>query len=75
MMARPTSLERTALGVAFVAGLGVGMWDSLADLEATWSCEREFFPQIDAATREERHAGWRAALDRTLPSRFPNLAT
>jgi glycerol kinase len=72
---RPTSLERTALGVAFVAGLGVGMWDSLADLEATWSCEREFFPQIDAATREERHAGWRAALDRTLPSRFPNLAT
>jgi len=69
---RPTSLERTALGVAFVAGLRVGIWDSLADLEATWSCEREFTPQIDAATREERHAGWRDALDRTLPSRFPN---
>ncbi len=69
---RPTSLERTALGVAFVAGLGVGIWDSVADLEQMWACEREFTPQIDAATREERHTGWREALDRTLPSRFRN---
>ncbi len=66
---RPTSLERTALGAAFVAGLGVGTWNSIADLEQTWECEREFSPQIDAATRAERHAGWRDALDRTLPSR------
>ena len=65
---RPASLERTALGVAFVAGLRVGMWDSMADLEALWSCEHEFVPQIDAGIREERHAGWRDALQRTLPS-------
>jgi len=60
---------------AGVAAAEAFLRDRLADLEATWSCEREFFPQIDATTREERHAGWRAALDRTLPSRFPNLAT
>ncbi len=69
---RPTSLERTALGAAFVAGLGVGMWDTVAELEQTWICEHEFTPQIDDSTREERHAGWRDALDRTLPSRFRN---
>ncbi|MBM9465964.1 FGGY family carbohydrate kinase [Nakamurella leprariae] len=67
---RPTSLERTALGAAFVAGLGVGLWDGIVDLEQTWTCEREFIPLIDEATREARHAGWREALDRTLPRRF-----
>ncbi len=70
---RPTSLERTALGAAFVAGLGVGMWDSLAELEQTWACEREFTPQIDDTTRAERRGGWQEALDRTLPSRAHHL--
>lgn len=65
---RPASLERTALGVAFVAGLGVGMWDSVDDLDAMWSCEHEFVPQLDIGAREERHNGWRDALKRTLPS-------
>jgi glycerol kinase len=65
---RPASLERTALGVAFVAGLGVGTWDSIADLDALWSCEHEFVPQLDADHREERRNGWRDALERTLPS-------
>ena len=65
---RPAALERTALGVAFVAGLGVGIWDSTDDLDAMWSCEHEFVPQIDASVRDERHAGWRDALERTLPS-------
>lgn len=65
---RPASLERTALGVAFVAGLGVGIWDSTDDLDAMWSCEHEFVPQLDADTRHERRSGWRDALARTLPS-------
>ncbi len=66
---RPDSLERTALGAAFVAGLAIGVWDDLDTLESMWTCEREFVPQISSDQREERLAGWRDALDRTLPSR------
>ncbi|MGS0685477.1 FGGY family carbohydrate kinase [Nakamurella sp. GG22] len=69
LIRRPDSLERTALGAAFVAGLAVGIWDNQNTLESMWSCEREFEPQIGADQREERLAGWRDALDRTLPSR------
>ena len=65
---RPTSLERTALGAAFVAGLGVGLWDGRGDFEALWQLDREFTPQISDTTRAELHAGWREALECTLPS-------
>nr|WP_240188352.1 glycerol kinase GlpK [Nakamurella flavida] len=65
---RPTSLERTALGAAFVAGIGAGLWDGVADFEAMWQLDREFTPQISDAARGELHAGWRDALECTLPS-------
>ncbi len=68
---RPHALERTALGVAFVAGTAVGMFDGAADVERTWTCEREFTPQLSADERATRWAGWHDAVDRTLPSRTP----
>lgn len=67
---RPAALERTALGVAFVAGLATGMWDHQDDIESLWSCEREFVPAISADERSTRLAGWQDAVDRTLPSRY-----
>lgn len=70
---RPAALERTALGVAFVAGLTTGMWGHQNDIESMWSCEREFLPSISADERGSRLAGWHDAVDRTLPSRHqPN---
>ncbi len=71
---RPTELERTALGVAFVAGSAVGMWSGQSDVERLWSCEREFHPNLDADHRAELIAGWHEAVDRTLPSRFAGSA-
>jgi glycerol kinase len=67
---RPASLERTALGVAFVAGQAVGMWSGQSDIAQLWKCEREFQPSINADLRAELIAGWHNAVDRTLPSRF-----
>lgn len=67
---RPAVLERTALGVAFVAGLATGMWGNQDDIESLWSCEREFVPSISADERSTRLAGWQDAVDRTLPSRY-----
>jgi glycerol kinase len=67
---RPAALERTALGVAFVAGRAVGIWGSEDDIESLWSCEREFLPGIGGDERATRLAGWHDAVDRTLPTRY-----
>ncbi len=65
---RPHSLERTALGVAFVAGIATGIWDSTDTVADLWACDREFEPAIGEDQRCERLAGWREALNCTLPS-------
>lgn len=58
---RPTELERTALGIAHIAGVGVGMWD-LDDIRARWELDRVFEPQMPVAEREERYDGWQRAV-------------
>ena len=62
---RPTELERTALGVAQVAGIGAGLW-SMSDLSSQWQLDRVFEPTMSADRREELHAGWQEAVRRTL---------
>jgi glycerol kinase len=59
---RPHELERTALGVAFLAGSGVGMWEVPDMVEASWRVERVFEPSMSDATREELLAGWDLAV-------------
>lgn len=55
---RPDELERTALGVAYLAGAGVGWWKTPDDVEAGWRADRTFEPQMDPDRREELCAGW-----------------
>ncbi|GAA1910224.1 FGGY family carbohydrate kinase [Nocardioides marmoribigeumensis] len=59
---RPEELERTALGVAHLAGMGVDRWQK-QDLADRWEVERVFEPQISEARREELYAGWCTAVD------------
>jgi glycerol kinase len=58
---RPAELERTALGVAHVAGMGVGQWQ-LADIVDRWTIDRVFEPTMTEDRREELYAGWQAAV-------------
>jgi glycerol kinase len=58
---RPTQLERTALGVAHLAGMGAGLW-AKDDLATGWRLDRTFEPQMAADRREEVYAGWRDAV-------------
>lgn len=58
---RPTELERTALGVAQVAGLAVGHW-TWSDLAEHWQLDRVFEPEMPEARREELYAGWQHAV-------------
>jgi glycerol kinase len=63
---RPASVETTALGAAFLAGLGTGMWSSLDDVSATWALDRRFEPVMKAEQRQKMLDGWQRAVQRTL---------
>ncbi len=56
---RPGVTETTALGAAFLAGLGMGLYGSLDDVAAHWSAEVRFDPDLDADARARLLAGWR----------------
>ena len=61
---RPQVIETTALGAAFHAGLAVGVYGGLGDIERAWKLERTFLPEMSEDIRGERLAGWRAAVER-----------
>jgi glycerol kinase len=61
---RPAVSETTALGAACLAGLHTGFYPSLDAIAGQWQCQASFTPAMDAAERERRYAGWRAAVAR-----------
>lgn len=63
---RPENLESTALGAAFLAGLGSGLWKDKEELRSLKKEDRTFGPLEDKAWREEKLKLWRRALDRSL---------
>ncbi len=63
---RPHLIETTVAGACYLAGLGVGLWQSPAELRQIWRVEREFKVQMKAGPRAERLTSWRKALDRAL---------
>jgi len=63
---RPTGVETTALGAAFLAGLAVGVWPGLDAVAATWTLERRFEPRMASDQRARMLSGWRDAVARTL---------
>jgi len=63
---RPTILETTALGAAWLAGAEAGVWPAADEFARSWALDRRFEPQMDAATRAAKLKGWRDAVRRTL---------
>lgn len=62
---RPTCLETTALGAAYLAGLAVSYWKSKKDVMSNRAVDRTFGPMIEEAERKERLEGWAEAVKRT----------
>jgi glycerol kinase len=62
---RPRISETTALGAAYLAGLGVGVWSSREEVARHWRLDREFAPSADPGI-EDRYARWRRAVERSL---------
>lgn len=61
---RAAVLETTALGAAYLAGLGAGVWKGLDELAALWRADRAFEPRMGRDERETLYAGWKKALER-----------
>jgi len=66
---RPKVVETTALGAAYLAGLGAGVYSSLEEVAAAWRCECRFEPKIGADERDAKYAGWKEAVSRVLSQR------
>ena len=61
---RPAVTETTALGAAYLAGLGVGVWQSADEVAANWRVERRFEPGSPGPDIAARRAEWARAVDR-----------
>jgi glycerol kinase len=61
---RPTVGETTALGAAYLAGLAIGYWRDLGEIEANWRLDRRFDPAMAAADRRRLRRGWSRAVER-----------
>lgn len=61
---RPATVETTALGAAFLAGLGVGYWKNRDDLRRTWRRGARFVPQMTPEVRDAHLSRWAKAVER-----------
>ena len=61
-VSRPSCVETTAMGAAYLAGLAVGYWKSKEDVIQNWSVNRVFMPVLEKQIRDERVKGWNKAV-------------
>jgi glycerol kinase len=62
---RPKIIETTALGAAYLAGLGVGFW-KMEDIEKGWQLDKSFQPDMDTVVRRRKYQGWQKAVKRSM---------
>ncbi|RKX35451.1 MAG: glycerol kinase [Verrucomicrobia bacterium] len=63
---RPTSIETTALGAAYLAGLGVGFWENREAITERWSTDAAFSPRVETSRKDLGQMRWKRAVERSL---------
>ncbi len=63
---RPSIMETTALGAAYLAGLAVGFWDGIEELRKQWSPERIFNPSMDKSLVDKHLNNWQQILRKAM---------
>jgi len=63
---RPTMVETTALGAAYLAGLAVGFWKDIEELRSKWQVDKTFLPTATTEDRAHWILGWERAVKATL---------
>lgn len=64
-VSRPTILETTALGAAYLAGLATGYWSSLDEISTQWGLDKRFDPDMEQEQADSLVAGWNKAVGRS----------
>jgi glycerol kinase len=59
---RPNVVETTALGAAYLAGLAVGYWKDVEEIQQLWKSEKEFTPEADLSEIKKGVKGWKKAI-------------
>jgi len=62
LVIRPGITETTALGAAYLAGLAVGYWNDIAEVEKYWQKEKIFTPSMDDGIRKDLQKNWKRAI-------------
>ncbi len=62
---RPSILETTALGAAYLAGLSTGFWHSKDEIRESWKLQKRFVPSLKDSTRKRYIEGWKKAVSTT----------
>lgn len=63
---RPRLTETTALGAAYLAGLGAGLWESREDIRQEWELDKVFLPAMDEQARNKKYSDWKRAVERSM---------
>lgn len=63
---RPSLVETTALGAAYLAGLQSGLFKSLEDISQKWQCEAQFSADWDDVQRDQHQQLWRQSVAKVL---------
>ena len=63
-VARPTILETTALGAAYLAGLATGFWGSMDEIASQWGLDKKFEPEMENVKAEAYTTEWNRAVGR-----------
>ncbi len=63
---RPKVTETTALGAAYLAGLAVGYWKNVNDIQEQWQVDKQFSPVMDEGKRNELVNGWQRAVKASI---------
>ncbi len=62
---RPENSEATALGAAYLAGLAVGVWDNMEEIEKNRKVQKIFVPSLEISKRNEMYTSWKRAVERS----------
>ncbi len=63
---RPVINETTALGAAYLAGLGVGIWSSKNEIADSWRLDKKYYPNLNTQHFDDLYTKWKKAVERSL---------
>jgi glycerol kinase len=66
---RPKQIETTAIGAAYLAGLGAGVWKNISEIQKIWNQDQDFKPQISPKKLKQRFLSWNQAIQKAKLSK------